>query len=237
MMDRSEHIAELAAALSKFSGVVKPPSKTSFNPATRSKYAGVAEVKAVVRAALAECGLAIVQSPVIDGTQFGVETLLAHASGQWISSVTLVPITRAKTQQQISLAEATTQEIGSAMTYASRYALLAMLCLAGEDEEDDDGHAASGRPSEQQQRQDRPAQQQAPQDFSASHKSGPEVDGLVAALAMAATASDFGQIAGALLAKHGPWAATQQWRSFKDAVNARSLSMQSVWDAQKGSAK
>ena len=57
----------------------------------------------------------------------GLETRLIHAeSGQWISSVAIIPLPKNDPQG-----------MGSAITYARRYALTAMLGIITE--EDDDG--------------------------------------------------------------------------------------------------
>jgi hypothetical protein len=63
-----------------------------------------------------------------------VISTLAHAeSGEWIKGVlTIKPV------------KADPQGIGSALTYARRYALCAMVGIAPDD--DDDGEAAMGRP-------------------------------------------------------------------------------------------
>lgn len=239
-METSEQVNELYTALSKFSGVAKPPQKTGFNPFTRSKYAGISEVKAAIRPALAECGLALIQATAIAEHGVGVTTTIAHASGQWCRSLTILPVTRAEKggkPAQIALADATVQEIGSALTYASRYAILTMLCLAGDD--DDDGNSASGRYEperqqeqrhEQRQQEQRPAQtQQKPQDFP-NHKITPTVTALVADLPQAETAQHFAEIAGVLQREHGEWAATPVWVAFKAAVAAREIKLQTVWE-------
>lgn len=88
------------------------------------RYAGLDDVVASVRPVLARHGLCVLQS--IDGPQ--LVTLLLHASGQYVRAC--YPI-------QLS---ADPQAQGSALTYARRYSLLALLCLAPV--EDDDGAAA-----------------------------------------------------------------------------------------------
>lgn len=61
-----------------------------------------------------------------------VETILLHSSGEWSRSTLMVPVVGA----------ATPQSIGSAVTYARRYALASMVGLA---QADDDGNSSSGK--------------------------------------------------------------------------------------------
>jgi hypothetical protein len=80
-------------------------------------------------------GLCVIQFPNTDGNRVTVETILAHSSGEYISeSLTMVAIMD------------TPQSIGSAITYARRYSLLAALGVATCD---DDGAAASRKPAKQ----------------------------------------------------------------------------------------
>ena len=127
-MDKSEQINELATALSKAQGCIKPAIKDSTNPFFKSQYADLASVWEACRKPLAENGLSVVQT--IDGND-KLETTLLHSSGQFISST--LPFV-AKDQ--------TSQSIGSAITYARRYALSAMVGICPDD---DDAEAAMGR--------------------------------------------------------------------------------------------
>jgi len=127
----SEQIAELATALAKAQGSMGGALKDSANPFFKSKYADLESVWTACRKALSENGLAVIQTT--DHSEIGVRiiTTLVHASGQWIRGV--LPVL-AKDQ--------TPQGIGSAITYARRYALAAMV---GVYQTDDDGEAAHGR--------------------------------------------------------------------------------------------
>jgi hypothetical protein len=62
-----------------------------------------------------------------------VETVLMHSSGEWMSSVAAAPLSKPDAQG-----------VGSAITYLRRYSLAA---IAGIAQEDDDGQAATKRPS------------------------------------------------------------------------------------------
>lgn len=124
----------LAAALAKAQGLIKGASKDRTNPHFGSKYADLASVWEACRAALSANGLAVVQTTTTDAEgSVSLRTLLLHAGGASIEG--LYPI---RPQQP------TPQGYGSAITYARRYALAAMVGVAPDD--DDDGNAASSGP-------------------------------------------------------------------------------------------
>ncbi len=129
-MNKSEAINELAAALSKAQGLMEGAKKDSDNPFFKSKYADLASVVDAIRGPFAENGLAYVQVPIpTEGDWVQVETILLHASGQWLSSIVDVPVSKGDAQGY-----------GSALTYARRYGLSAICGVAPED---DDGNAAA----------------------------------------------------------------------------------------------
>ena len=129
-MRMSETIVKLAKSLVLFHAGITNPSKGSVNPHFKSSYAALPDIITHVRAPLAKEGLAVVQSTLdLDGRS-GVVTLLLHESGEYIESDPVLLKTR----------KDDAQGAGSAISYARRYSLLAMLNLAGE--EDDDGNAA-----------------------------------------------------------------------------------------------
>lgn len=90
------------------------------------KYAPLDVVRNAVVPTLTKHGLTVIQFPISDEDKIGVETTLAHESGQ---SVSRTFTTR--------LAKLDPQSVGSAITYYRRYALLACLGLAPEDEDND----------------------------------------------------------------------------------------------------
>lgn len=128
----SEQINELAKALAKAQGEIKGAKKSSDNPFFKSKYADLSEVWEACRDALSKNDVAVTQIPTVTSEGvFVLETMLLHSSGQWIRGV--YPITPTKNDPQ---------GVGSAITYARRYALAAMVGVA---QEDDDGNAASNK--------------------------------------------------------------------------------------------
>lgn len=137
-MQQSDSIAALAAALAKAQGAIKGAAKDRVNPGFRSKYADLASVWDACRKQLSDNGLAVIQTTDEADDAVVVVTTLAHSSGEWISGrLKLRPV------------KADPQGMGSALTYARRYALSAIVGIAPDD---DDGEAAQGRPTQQQQR-------------------------------------------------------------------------------------
>jgi hypothetical protein len=125
----SENIAELVTALAKAQGKIENAAKTATNPHFRSSYATLADIREAIREPLAENGLSIVQGLRTVNGGIEVETVLFHASGQFIRETLAMQAGRG-----------TPQDIGSASSYARRYGVMAMLGLAAED---DDGNAAT----------------------------------------------------------------------------------------------
>lgn len=123
----------LATALLHFQADAPTIPLDATNPHFHSKFASLGAVIASVRPILNKHGLVYAQFPTnIDGAP-ALETMLIHAeSGEDIAAVT--PLILAKNDPQGH---------GSALTYTRRYALLSILGLVGD--EDDDANAATPR--------------------------------------------------------------------------------------------
>jgi hypothetical protein len=119
---QSEQINELVTALIKAQPEFKPIKKDSVNPFFKSRYATLESVLESTGEALRNNGLVVMQTT--DG-DFLITTL-AHTSGQFISGK--YPLSAVKTDPQ---------GIGSAVTYARRYAYTAIIGAAPTDEDDD----------------------------------------------------------------------------------------------------
>src|SRR6266550_3999528 len=134
----SESIGAIAAALAKAQAELTNPEKSLTAsipwPFPREgektfRYASLASGLDIVRKSLGQHEIATVQTTAIDqdSGQIRLTTLLAHASGEWISSDWPVcPISEM----------AMPQRMGAALTYARRYALFALVGIAGEDDLD-----------------------------------------------------------------------------------------------------
>jgi hypothetical protein len=131
-MNKSEKTEALFAALSKAQGVMSAAAKNRANPFFKSNYADLASIWEVCRKPLADNGLAVLQPVTITPEgNVAVETVLAHVSDQWASSVVTLKPTKNDPQG-----------VGSAITYAKRYGLSALVGVVTDDE-DDDGNGAS----------------------------------------------------------------------------------------------
>lgn len=127
-MERSEQVNDLAAALVKAQQKIEGAKKQKENPHLKNKYADLGAVWDAIREPLAENGLSVTQWLRSTEHGVGVETMLMHTSGQFISGMFEVPVVKRDAQGY-----------GSAATYARRYALMAALGVSAED---DDGEGA-----------------------------------------------------------------------------------------------
>lgn len=125
----SPSIKEIAGALAKAQAKIKPAAKDAENPHFRAKYADLASVWEACREALTENGLSVVQTTLPAEHRVRLVTTLLHTSGEWIRGELIMTPTKPDPQG-----------MGSALTYARRYALAAMVGVAPDD---DDGNAAS----------------------------------------------------------------------------------------------
>ena len=127
---RSDQISEIAKALCKTQATVEAVKKDSKNPFFKSSYADLASIWHAIREPLTSNGLSVLQEPSTEGNKVRITTTLMHTSGEFLRSVLEVPAVKVDPQG-----------IGSAITYARRYALGAIVGIAPED---DDCNAASG---------------------------------------------------------------------------------------------
>jgi hypothetical protein len=134
----SEAIGAIAAALAKAQAELTNPEKSSVatikSPFPREgdrtfRYASLASGLDIVRKILSQQEIATIQTTRIDTAtgQIDLTTLLAHSSGEWISSDW--PVCAATET-------AAPHRMGAALTYARRYALFALVGIAGEDDLD-----------------------------------------------------------------------------------------------------
>jgi hypothetical protein len=166
-MNQSPTIGALAAALAKAQGSYEVAVKDAANPFFKSKYLTLAGALDAVRDALSANGLAVVQQ-VDAAEKLVLHSTLLHASGEWIAS-----------SYPINPVKADPQGIGSAVSYARRYSLMALVGLAAED---DDGEAAHGRQHAQPAHSPAPAKKDNPlsEHFFSATKRGVSKDALLA---------------------------------------------------------
>src|SRR5438093_1613089 len=103
-------------------------------------YAPLSSGLDIIRKSLGRHEIATIQSTDIDkeGGLLRLTTILAHSSGEWISSEWPVcPMSDI----------ASAQRMGAALTYARRYALFTMVGIAGEDDLDAPDLGATPKPA------------------------------------------------------------------------------------------
>ncbi|SCL32177.1 ERF superfamily protein [Micromonospora nigra] len=148
MGEQHESLSEALAAFQ-----VDPPVLTKNRDGQvgnqRTKYADLVQVNKQVLARLNELGIIYTTAPtLLDDNRFVLQYELLHVpSGEKMGG-----------RYPLKLSE-NPQQMGSAISYARRYVLLALTGVAAEDE-DDDGQAASGR--RYAQRAQQPRQQAGP---------------------------------------------------------------------------
>jgi hypothetical protein len=138
MQRSSESIGAIAGALAKAQAELTNPEKsltaTIRSPFPREgdrtfRYASLSSGLDIVRKALGKHEIATVQTTSIDPESglIRLTTVIAHSSGEWVSSDWPVcPISET----------AAPHKMGAALTYARRYALFTLVGIAGEDDLD-----------------------------------------------------------------------------------------------------
>src|SRR6516164_4809770 len=138
MQRSSETIGTIAAALAKAQAQLVNPEKSlvatirsdEVSGSERSfRYAPLSSGLDIVRKTLSQHEIATIQTTSIDESAgiVRLNTVLAHASGEWIASDWPV----------CAISEtATPHRMGAALTYARRYALFTLVGIAGEDDLD-----------------------------------------------------------------------------------------------------
>jgi len=141
----SETFGALATALAKAQAEMTTVSKDARNPHFKSTFATLAAVREACYP-LSQHGLAVVQITRLpqenETAHIILETRIIHGeSGEWVGST--YPVIPEKN---------TAQGVGSALTYARRYSLMALVGLAPED---DDGHDAGKHRQRREERRER----------------------------------------------------------------------------------
>ena len=174
MQRSSETIGTIAAALAKAQAQLINPEKSLTGTirsdgrggAERSfRYAPLSSGLDIVRKILSQHEIATVQSTSIDEAVgiVRLNTVLAHASGEWIASDWPV----------CAISEtATPHRMGAALTYARRYALFTLVGIAGEDDLDAPDLIAPTQPAPQTETGKRPDRLNGGRKYSSQGQSG-----------------------------------------------------------------
>jgi hypothetical protein len=130
-LQASSDVSKLFPALVAAQSEIPAIHRDKANPFFKSQYAPLESVIRICKPILAKHGIGVIQFPTGKGAEVEITTLVFHTSGQYILSSF---IAQAKAGDP--------QSVGSCITYLRRYAYLASIGVATEDE-DDDGNEAS----------------------------------------------------------------------------------------------
>ena len=131
-MKKSETLTEFSKAFAKTQQEMKQPLKDANNPFFKSKYVPLENVVEAITESASKNGISFTQFPSSDEAgNVTVGTLVMHSSGEWIEydPIKMKPVKNDP------------QSIGSAITYAKRYALSAIFGITSDP--DDDGNEAT----------------------------------------------------------------------------------------------
>lgn len=112
--------------------VVNKDSTGTINDARKYKYADIASILSEVNQHLSDCGLAIYHKTEYLGDKMHIVTRIVSTDDSEQFEQAIFPVFGAKPQ-----------EIGSSMTYARRYNLLALLDLSTEDDDGSQGNSSA----------------------------------------------------------------------------------------------
>jgi hypothetical protein len=152
-MNKSESIQNLSAALSKAQAEMPAIKFDSKNPFLKNDYASLGAIIAGARPVIAKHGLSVSQLTFGEDGVAGVETVLMHTSGEWISSSISMPIGDEKGKSSAQVA-------GSIVTYLRRYSLASILGIYS----DEDGDGNKPEPERKPTRTAKPTSQAKPDD-------------------------------------------------------------------------
>lgn len=154
----SETIINLSKALVETQKELKQPLKDAKNPFFKSEYVPLENVAEAITESATKHGLAFSQyATTTESGNVSVGTIVFHESGEYIEYPPLI----------LKPENTKPQSIGSAITYAKRYALSAIFGITSD--KDDDGNKANGNSEPQKQPQKR-NQKQTPQNEPNVHE-------------------------------------------------------------------
>lgn len=133
MLKKSESIQNLSKAMAEFQKSIKQPLKDANNPFFKKPYVPLENVVEAITKTGSPLGISFMQFASSDETgSIEVATLVMHSTGEYIE----FPPVRMKPESNKP------QAVGSAITYAKRYALSAIFGITSD--KDDDGNEATG---------------------------------------------------------------------------------------------
>jgi len=137
-MQQSATIGALIAALAKAQAETKNPALDKVHPHFKGfRYASLGSHIDAIREPFSRNGLVISQGIDSHEMSVSVTTMIAHTSGEWMSS----------TVSMVLAERATAQNLGATVTYLRRYALASMCLLTGDDDTDAEEDRVSKQPT------------------------------------------------------------------------------------------
>lgn len=153
MLKKSESIQNLSNAMAEFQKKIKQPLKDANNPFFKSQYVPLENVVEAITETGSQLGISFMQFASSDETgSIEVATLVMHSTGEYIE----FPPVRMKPESNKP------QAVGSAITYAKRYALSAIFGITSD--KDDDGNEATGLNKQVEKQPKQQVKQQQTQD-------------------------------------------------------------------------
>ena len=130
-MRTSEEVKQIIPALLKVQANIKGMRPDASNPFFKNKYITLDGILEYIRPILADADVLLVQQAHSEGDYAEVTTTLYHKSGEYMTTEPL----------RLRPSKNDAQQVGSAITYAKRYQLSALLGISSE--VDDDGNKAT----------------------------------------------------------------------------------------------
>lgn len=144
-MEKSDSIDNISVALVEAQSEMPAVKMNKRNPFLKNRYADLGALIETAQPILAKHGLAISQICTSNEGYIGVETVLLHKSGEWISSTMELPALDEK-------GKSNSQVAGSIITYIRRYSLAAILGMYA----DEDGDGNAPQPIVEKAKEERP---------------------------------------------------------------------------------
>ena len=130
-MKTSAGVKQIAVGLLGVQDEIKGMRPDASNPFFKNKYTTLDGILEYIRPILTKAGIIVMQNAHGEGEYAEVTTTLLHISGEYIQTDTL----------KVRPTKNDAQQMGSAITYAKRYQLSALLGISSEI--DDDGNKAT----------------------------------------------------------------------------------------------
>lgn len=133
-MNHSDSIVNLAAAIVKAQAEISAVMENKQNPFLKSTYADLGAVIEAIRTPFEKHGISVVQFPFGENGEIGVETILLHSSGEWLSERVSMSASEEKGKTDAQVA-------GSIISYLRRYGISSVARIYTED---NDGQTVRG---------------------------------------------------------------------------------------------